>query len=165
MTAQFYVGRRDPNGKCRVQIDGAERLKLRLDLATHSPTGFEWGYGGSGPAQLALAILADALGDDKAALALHQAFKFRVIGALPRDQAWRLEMSDVLKGAVEAAGPCALMREGGRIYRICGDCGLFLASRAMVIPDDCGVLDLAPGMTPELIKAAALAHHGPSRDE
>ena len=104
MTAQFYVGRRDPNGKCRVQIDGAERLKLRLDLATHSPTGFEWGYGGSGPAQLALAILADALGDDKAALALHQAFKFRVIGALPRDQAWRLEMSDVLKGAVRPPG-------------------------------------------------------------
>jgi len=32
-------------------------LRLRSDLFNHSPTGFEWGYGGSGPAQLALAIL------------------------------------------------------------------------------------------------------------
>jgi hypothetical protein len=160
MTDKFYVGRREPDGKCRVVIDGTTRLKLRLDLASHSPTGFEWGYGGSGPAQLALAILADALGDDKAALALHQAFKFKVIGALRRDQAWRLELADVLKAAVECAGPCALMREAGRIYRICGDCGLFLSSRAMVLPDACGVLDLAPGMTPEIIQAAAKAHHG-----
>lgn len=28
-------------------------LGLRLDLAAHSPTGPEWGYAGSGPAQLA----------------------------------------------------------------------------------------------------------------
>ncbi len=34
-------------------------LGPRLDLANHSPDGFSWGYGGSGPAQLALAILAD----------------------------------------------------------------------------------------------------------
>ena len=34
-------------------------LRLRLDLFNHSPTGFEWGYGGSGLAQLALAILAE----------------------------------------------------------------------------------------------------------
>jgi len=28
-------------------------------LWNHSPDGFEWGYGGSGPAQLALAIYQD----------------------------------------------------------------------------------------------------------
>lgn len=40
--------------------DGVERaLDPRLDLANHSPTGFGWGYNGSGPAQTALAILAD----------------------------------------------------------------------------------------------------------
>jgi hypothetical protein len=27
-------------------------LPMRLELANHSPTGFEWGYGGSGSAQL-----------------------------------------------------------------------------------------------------------------
>ena len=42
-------------------------LPLRLDLQNHSPDGFEWGYGGSGPSQLALAILADCLGDDERA--------------------------------------------------------------------------------------------------
>ena len=50
-------------------------LDLRLDLFNHSPTGFEWGYGGSGPAQLALAILAERLSDDAMAVRLHQAFK------------------------------------------------------------------------------------------
>lgn len=30
----------------------------------HSPTGFSWGYGGSGPADLARCLLIDALGDD-----------------------------------------------------------------------------------------------------
>ena len=41
----------------------------------HSPTGFEWGYVGSGPAQLSLALLADALGDDERAQDLYQQFK------------------------------------------------------------------------------------------
>jgi hypothetical protein len=50
-------------------------LDLRLDLRNHSPLGFEWGYGGSGPAQLALAILADVTGDDYWALAHYQDFK------------------------------------------------------------------------------------------
>jgi hypothetical protein len=39
-------------------------LPPRLDLFNHSPAGFDWGYGGSGPAQLALAMLADALVHD-----------------------------------------------------------------------------------------------------
>jgi hypothetical protein len=57
-------------------------LPLRLDLWNHSPTGFEFGYGGSGPAQLALAILADCCGDELA-LAFHQAFKSAVIARIP----------------------------------------------------------------------------------
>lgn len=31
-------------------------------IVRHSPTGFEWGYGGSGPADLALSILTDVFG-------------------------------------------------------------------------------------------------------
>jgi hypothetical protein len=55
-----YKGKRDPAdrlGETTVTVDG-KPLPLRLDLRNHSPTGFEWGYTGSGPAQLALAILA-----------------------------------------------------------------------------------------------------------
>ncbi|MGA2536683.1 MAG: DUF6166 domain-containing protein [Terracidiphilus sp.] len=57
-------------------------LPLRLDLWNHSPTGFEFGYGGSGPAQLALAILADCCGDELA-IVFHQAFKREVIARIP----------------------------------------------------------------------------------
>ena len=41
----------------------------------HSPTGFEWGYGGSGPADLALNILLKATGDRDFSAQHHQAFK------------------------------------------------------------------------------------------
>jgi hypothetical protein len=72
-------------------------LPLRLDLANHSPTGFEWGYAGSGPAQLALALLADATGCDATALALHQVFKFKVI--TPLKQLWEMTDDDVISHA------------------------------------------------------------------
>ena len=61
-----YEGRREGYAVI-VTVDG-RRLNPRLDLWNHSPTGFEWGYGGSGPAQLALAILADHLRDNETAL-------------------------------------------------------------------------------------------------
>ena len=51
------------------------KLPLQLDVRNHSPTGFAWGYGGSSPAQLALALLVDALGDVDLALARYQEFK------------------------------------------------------------------------------------------
>lgn len=69
-------------------------LDPRFDLWNHSPTGFEWGYGGSGPAQLALAILAHHLGDDERAVRLHQQFKHQVVARLPRG-AWKLTSSQV----------------------------------------------------------------------
>lgn len=59
-----------------------ETLQPRFDLRNHSPNGFEWGYEGSGPAQLALTLLAHHLGDDERALALHQEFKREVIAVL-----------------------------------------------------------------------------------
>jgi Family of unknown function (DUF6166) len=71
-----------------VTVDGRP-LDPRLDLYNHSPTGFEWGYCGSGPAQLALAILAEHLSDDAEALNLYQRFKWAVIVGLPRRR-WTL---------------------------------------------------------------------------
>ena len=50
--------------------------KPSLKLRNHSPDGFNWGYGGSGPAQLALAILLDYSGDDELAQKYYQQFKW-----------------------------------------------------------------------------------------
>jgi hypothetical protein len=90
------------NGECEVYVCNQQprsrkKLKLRLDLDNHSPTGFAWGYWGSGPAQLSLAILADFLGDDARARRLHQRFKFAVIGALEQDKGWVLTDNTVRK--------------------------------------------------------------------
>lgn len=74
---------------------GTKPLDPRLDLQNHSPSGFSWGYGGSGPAQLALAILADFLNDDQRALALYQHFKFILISRLDRDASWTLDSNRI----------------------------------------------------------------------
>lgn len=63
-------------------------LPPRLDLANHSPTGLSYGYGGSGPAQCALAILADALGDDKLALKIYQDFKWMMLAYVDQEDDW-----------------------------------------------------------------------------
>jgi hypothetical protein len=100
--SMLYVGERTREG-CRVwcQEEGREaELPLRLDLWNHSPTGFEWSYGGSGPAQLALALLAHALGDDERAVRLHQAFKGKVVAGLPRE-GWTLLVEEVRSVADE----------------------------------------------------------------
>jgi hypothetical protein len=101
MGEKTYIGYRTegPEGP-RTQVstiegDGMKELPLRLDLWNHSPTGFEWGYGGSGPAQLALAILAEATGDGAYARAWHQAFKREVIARLHLAE-WRITEAEVL---------------------------------------------------------------------
>lgn len=92
------------NGEAFVLVaDGAGQLAEldpRADLWNHSPTGFEWGYQGSGPAQLALAILA-ACTSDALAKRQHQAFKRQYIASLPTR--WTLSARTVL---LWAAGFC-----------------------------------------------------------
>lgn len=59
-----------------VLVDGVWLdLEESQGVWNHSPTGFAWGYGGSGPAQLALAILL-RFTDADTATALHQQFKW-----------------------------------------------------------------------------------------
>lgn len=89
-----YVGERTPDGVSVVVIpEGGEVYELnpRFDLRNHSPDGFEFGYAGSGPAQLSLALLADALGDDERAQDAYQSYKFKVIARLSGD---RFDLTD-----------------------------------------------------------------------
>lgn len=96
MSAGIYKG--IPNGRVQyVEPDGsATALPPRRDLRNHSPDGFSWGYGGSGPSQLALAICAHALGDDDAALAVYQDFKWQEVARIPMDAPWMLSKPYVL---------------------------------------------------------------------
>src|SRR5258708_5548956 len=100
---KIYFGERRPDGTCFVCVaeetrpgihDATPReLPIRLDLRNHSPTGFDWSYAGSGPSQLALALLADALGDDDTALNYYQQFKWDVVTKL--GAAWTLTAEQI----------------------------------------------------------------------
>jgi hypothetical protein len=69
----------------RVRIGAEEILpKESLELVNHSPTGFNWGYCGSGPAQLSLAILLKYTTQEEA-LKFYQDFKHEVIAHIPQD--------------------------------------------------------------------------------
>ena len=65
-----------------VCIDGKLLSPVRSQKVwNHSPDGFAWGYGGSGPAQLALAFLLEATTEDEAKK-YYQDFKFNIISAI-----------------------------------------------------------------------------------
>ena len=95
-----YVGYRQRGRAIVEKRPGEERLtpERSLELANHSPSGFEWGYGGSGPAQLALALLVDYTDDEEVALAHYTEFKTEVVSQLActgPDGRWRLTGSDI----------------------------------------------------------------------
>ncbi|MFC6890306.1 DUF6166 domain-containing protein [Halorubrum trueperi] len=96
----IYVGYRHRGNAVVEKRPGQERLTpdRSLELVNHSPSGFEWGYGGSGPAQLALALLLDYTGDEAFALDHYQEFKTEVVSQLDctgSDEYWRLTASEI----------------------------------------------------------------------
>ena len=75
-------------GAALVTIDGAPLglPLLRRDEARHSPDGFQWGYAGSGPAELARAILMALYPNNPEVRepGCYQRFKADIIQRLPR---------------------------------------------------------------------------------
>lgn len=92
-----YAGDRTIDG-ILVTVDGYP-LDQRLDLRRYSGNGFEWTYEGAESRQLALAILADHLGDAERALALVEPFMREVVANF--DNTWEMTSEDV-DAAVEA---------------------------------------------------------------
>ena len=90
-----YCGTRHPGGTTLVTTpDGLMLHPARsLELRNHSPTGFEWGYHGSGPAQLALALLLDATGSEQLSLRLYQHFKAEHVARWGDE--WSLEVGEI----------------------------------------------------------------------
>ena len=75
-----------------VTVDG-KPLDEHYGLKRFTRFGFEWTYEGESPRQLALAILADHLGDGERAIALSESFMKKVVANLDNDL--RLTASDI----------------------------------------------------------------------
>ena len=94
-----YFGHRQ-NGRAQVfrrARAGSETgplLDPQLNVRSHSPSGLEWGYMGSGPTQLSLAILVDYLGDVAQAEDLYQDFKSAVVVNLPEAE-WTMSNEEI----------------------------------------------------------------------
>ena len=105
-----FMGRRyaEPVGATAwMTVNGEFReLPMRQDLRNHSPDGPEWGYPGSGPAQLALAICAQLVGEETA-LAVYQDIKRELIALIPRNCGqWTLterQVGDAIELAIAQA--------------------------------------------------------------
>ena len=102
-----YRGQRNPCGRNIVTVDGRP-LGERHDLRNHGPDGFEWGYGGSGPAQLALAIATDHFGDERGQQ-LYQDLKWALVARIVGDT-WELTSAAIDDWYANAA---ELLPEGG----------------------------------------------------
>lgn len=76
-------------------------LDIRLDLLNWSPSGFNWGFSGSGPTQLAFAILLDLMGDKEKAISLCSDFMSKVISKLKMGKRWKLRGDEITKAIME----------------------------------------------------------------
>lgn len=108
-TNATFVGKRNKRLEKPVTVLIVSRNYSRplKHVKHHSPTGFEYGYGGSGPADLALSIL-DALIDEprtvpvfrglcgELAWELHQKFKRKFIEPLTGDGPWEITAEQVM---------------------------------------------------------------------
>ncbi len=110
-----YIGTRTSSGTSVLvqSTRGTTPLEPRLDLVRHLPIGFDWASGSaSGSAQLALALLAHASGDDDFALRNYQAFNHEIVSRLPQFR-WELNSNLVLQqlrfiNAIEESTDCSV---------------------------------------------------------
>jgi hypothetical protein len=101
----LYQGQRI-DGVCLVTQDGHPLSpRWSLTIRNHSPAGFNWGHEGSGPAQLALAILLEETTVQEAQH-LYQWFKRAAIARIATDK-WSMmsESIQVLLARLRAEHP------------------------------------------------------------
>lgn len=98
-----YIGTRDAQSNCEVKVEVDGRSYPLRHTILHSPAGYNWGYSGSGPADLALSILCDHLGEhptakqlragETKAQRLHQKFKFKFVAGW--EQTWQINEDEI----------------------------------------------------------------------
>ncbi|HWE97568.1 MAG TPA: DUF6166 domain-containing protein [Tepidisphaeraceae bacterium] len=109
----IYRGVRDFPGE-RVTVDGNElALEPSLKLRNHSPTGFAWGYAGSGPSQLALAVLLDFTGDETLALFRYMEFKREFVSGW--DLGWEIDGLELRRWLERQQAAQPLTRAAGEL--------------------------------------------------
>lgn len=86
----------------KVTVDD-QPLDPRFDLKVISRDGFEWSYEGEAPAQLALALLAEHLGDERA-LQRYEPFMRGVVANFNNE--WEMSGEDI-DNALEGLGIAA----------------------------------------------------------
>ena len=89
---KVYRGKR-LDGGTEITVNG----KPLRHVVRHSPTGMEWGYGGSGPADLALSILTDCFNVPEVER-LYGSFKWEIVAGLPREN-WELTEEQIREWA------------------------------------------------------------------
>ena len=94
---KIYQGKRTIDGLV-VTVDG-QPLGEHYEAKRFTKFGFEWTYEGDSPQQLALAILADYLGDNARAIRLCEPFMKQVVANLDND--WKLG-GDEIDAAIRA---------------------------------------------------------------
>lgn len=106
MQQKIYKGNRAGEVLVETSSGDSYLLPLCLEQCDHSPTGFAWGYGGSGPAQLAFAILYDYFSDKDIAFRNYQQFKWEVISKLKQDEEFTLTDQEILGFFFERKETC-----------------------------------------------------------
>src|SRR5882672_2481852 len=104
----YSTWRREDNGDANlfdeqvfVVREGYVRfLDPRYELETFSPDGLSWGYAGSGPSQLAIAMLMEVLGDWSRVKRLWPRFLDHFVVKVPRGANWTADGADVLAVAL-----------------------------------------------------------------
>jgi len=96
MLVRFTGQRTRKETRVEIVVDGVPRpLPFHLGVRNHSPDGFEWGYGGSGPSQLALAMCVELLGPTSA-VKVYQHVKDRLVAPLQKDT-WTLRGLEIME--------------------------------------------------------------------
>jgi hypothetical protein len=113
-----YVGFRVDGRAIVLNLSEHRRLSpdRSLDVVNHSPSGFEWGYAGSGPAQLACGLLLDYYDDESFVREHYIAFRNRVISQLKCDgpaACWHLTGGEIDAAMVTITDDIVALPDGG----------------------------------------------------
>jgi hypothetical protein len=104
-----FRGRRRGD-RVTVSVETGTATELLKHEVRHSPSGFEWGYSGSGPADLARSLCAHVLGHVPLTK-VYQFVKDDLVAPIQTDR-WELSFSAVMDSIARASGGAGVFTPG-----------------------------------------------------